>query len=84
MLVADLDYTAYRLPVTTNKVSKEQLKEILQSIVGPQIWKWLLERWDDRIFTVKVLFIKKSVRVRDLNSVWVFLFGPQPILQPES
>jgi hypothetical protein len=39
------------------------------------VWRALLERWDEPVWS---WWIFKKLRVRDLESLWVTLFGPRP------
>ena len=83
MLISDLKYGSFKLDASTNKLNADQIKLLIQTVVGPEMWKWLLLRWNDKIFVVKFLFIKKTVRVSDLEQLWTFVFAPQPVPQPE-
>jgi hypothetical protein len=48
---------------------------ILIETLNSLIWRRLLERWDQVIWR---FFVFKTLRYRDLEGVWVKLFGPRP------
>lgn len=81
MLLKELEYTSADVYAEGyhQKISPDQIREILKVAIGPFMWKWLKAHWEDRIFSVKFLFIKKTVRVKDLDELWEFVFGPPPI-----
>lgn len=72
MLLQELEYE------NSDLVSSEQTKLLLAKIVAPAMWIWLFERWEDKIFSIHILFISKTVKVKSLKPVWIAIFGPPP------
>lgn len=47
-------------------------------ILGPFFWRWYHRHSNDMILKRKVLIFSVTIRVRDLNVLFVQLFGPEP------
>jgi hypothetical protein len=47
-------------------------------ILGPFFWQWYHDHADDMIIKRKILFLRVTIRVRDLYPLFVQLFGPEP------
>lgn len=45
--------------------------------LGGYFWKWYMDHENDRIATVKFLFINVTVQVHHLRTLFLLLFGPQ-------
>lgn len=46
--------------------------------VGEMAWAWYDAHRDDSVLVVRVLFVKKTLRVRDLHLLFLQLFGSHP------
>jgi hypothetical protein len=46
-------------------------------IIGAAFWMWFHGHQDDKVTTIKVWFISRTVYVRDLRQIFVLLFGPE-------
>jgi hypothetical protein len=42
------------------------------------MWEWFYQNSELTIYKLKVYFISKTVRVRDIRPVFELLFGPEP------
>jgi len=51
-------------------------------VLAPFFWRWYRTHRDDTIVKRKILFFSVTIHVRDLNALFVALFGPDP-LPPE-
>jgi hypothetical protein len=80
-LLHELDYVEANVYAegVHQKISPAQIREVITRVIGPYMWQWLLSKWEDKIFTVKFLFIRKTVRVKDLDNLWEYVFGPRPV-----
>lgn len=47
-------------------------------VIGPFFWMWYHDHANDTIIKRKILIISVNIRVRDLYSLFVQLFGPEP------
>ncbi len=56
----------------------DELKKFVMETVGGLFWNWYHVHANDRILSVGWWIIKKTVRVKDLYSVFVMLFGSEP------
>lgn len=48
--------------------------------LGGFFWNWYLDHWNDRIATIKFLFINVTVRVSHVKPLFILLFGPEPVI----
>lgn len=46
--------------------------------LGAFFWNWYTDHYNDKIATVKLLFINVTVRVYHVHPLFVLLFGPGP------
>lgn len=60
------------------EAKNNDITDEIRKIIAKQFWGWLLQHWEDKLVTVKILIFNKTVRVRDLESLFVLLFGPKP------
>jgi hypothetical protein len=49
-----------------------------QNFYRQEFWKKYDEHKDDVVLSIGFLFFKRSVRLRQLRGVFVWLFGPHP------
>ena len=49
----------------------------IRSKISAIFWLWFYSHQDERVTTVKVWFISKTLYVRDLRSIFILLFGPE-------
>jgi len=54
------------------------LKVYARQVMNELFWNWYDLNKERRVTTLKVWFIRKSVYVRDLHSVFVLLVGDHP------
>lgn len=47
----------------------------IRDIMAREFWAWYYQNQDRTVTTVKVWFLSKKVRVRDLRPIFVLLFG---------
>lgn len=52
--------------------------ELLRPVLAAYFWTWYREHQGDTIIKRKVLFFRVTVKVRDLDGLFVALFG-QPV-----
>lgn len=50
-------------------------QDAIKEFIAEYFWRWYDVHLDDRIITVKILIFNKTIRVRDLESLFVMLFG---------
>lgn len=65
-IIQELDLTGIQNP---------QLRDGIRSIMAREFWNWFHQHQDDKVTTIKVWFLSKTVRVRDLRQIFVMLFG---------
>jgi hypothetical protein len=63
-----------RVPAAQNNDNLDEIRKIF----AKAFWSWLLARWEHRLVTVRILIFKKTVKVKDLASLYEMLFGPNP------
>lgn len=49
----------------------------VRRMVGSMFWAWFHANQNQRITTIKVWFFSKTVYVRDLEQIFLLLFGPE-------
>ena len=52
--------------------------DLLRALVAKEFWKWFVTHSNDRI-KVKVWIFRPSVKVRELEPLFLMLFGPNPL-----
>jgi hypothetical protein len=50
-------------------------EDAIKAVLRDEIWKWLDAHANDEIWTANILFVHKTFRVRDLETVFEALFG---------
>jgi hypothetical protein len=48
--------------------------------LGGFFWDWYFAHENDRIATIKFLFISQTIRVYHARPLFVLLFGPEPVV----
>ncbi len=51
--------------------------EFLRPLISKAFWGWYSLHADRKLTTIKWLFISKTIYARDLESVFILLFGPR-------
>lgn len=64
--------------MAVGRLSTETSPDTIKRIINEMFWNWYILHQNNKVTTVKVWFIKKTVYVRDLESVFVLLVGPNP------
>jgi hypothetical protein len=64
-----------QVDVTALQVAGDET--VVRALVGSMFWKWYHEHQDQKVTTIRVWFISKTVYVRDLQAIFVLLFGPE-------
>jgi len=59
-----------------SEISSESSEKIIREIVARLFWVWYFQNLERKITTVKVWFFQKTFRVKDLEGVFILLFGP--------
>lgn len=57
-----------------------ELKAAIEAVVAKLFWGWYEKHKDLKLVSVGWWFIRKTVRVSDLRSVFEMLFGPEPVI----
>jgi hypothetical protein len=65
--------------VDLTEASQETDLDRIRHIIAAAFWLWYASHKDTKLTTIKVWFISKTVKVRDIESVFEMLFGPAPI-----
>jgi len=60
---------------TQNAAIPRELMDLAREIIKMGFWQWYVEHNMMKITTIKWLFVRKTIYVRDLHSVFVMLFG---------
>ncbi len=60
------------LDVLEARIPQEEIKLLLSRI----FWIWYSRNLDRKLPTIKFWFIKKTFKVRDLELIFTFIFGP--------
>lgn len=55
--------------------------EIIRGNIAREFWNWYEEHREDKIISIGFLFIRKTLRVKDIRFVFVMLFGDPPPLE---
>lgn len=50
------------------------------AVIAPLVWTWFAAHSTDVLFTVKLLFLRKTFTVADAKPILVMLFGQPPIV----
>jgi hypothetical protein len=64
--------------VNLSLVAKETNERIVRELLGAIFWSWFWANRDRKLTTVKWWVLRKTFTVRDLEHVFVLLFGPSP------
>lgn len=49
----------------------------IKSLIAREFWAWFELHKEDKIISIGIWFLRKTVRVRDIRSVFELLFGAQ-------
>lgn len=64
--------------MAVGRLSSATSPDIIKQIINEMFWNWYVLYQNKKVTTVKVWFISKTIYVRDLESVFVLLVGPNP------
>lgn len=59
-------------------LATETNTERIKQLINNMFWSWYVLHQNNKVTTVRVWFISKTVYVRDLESVFTLLVGPNP------
>lgn len=62
--------------INTQELEPETTSDIVKDAISKLFWSWYHANLDRPVTTVKVWFIRKQVRVKDLKAIFELLFGP--------
>jgi hypothetical protein len=49
----------------------------IRALIGGIFWAWFRDHQDQKVTTIKVWFISRTVYVRDLRAIFELLFGKE-------
>lgn len=52
--------------------------DFFREVIREKLWQWIEAHRDDKVTTLKVWFVRKTVYIRDLYGVFELLLGPKP------
>lgn len=64
--------------ITSGPTLPEEIKKVILEYAAPLFWGWYHTHENDVVLKVGWWFIKKTVHVYDLHSIFVLLFGDDP------
>jgi len=50
-----------------------------KAFIIAQLWQWIHDHADDKIYTFKIYFISKTVYVRDCHPIFERILGTDPL-----
>lgn len=61
-----------------DEISVDGQTSAILSFVAKAFWDWFDNHQDQKVKTIKIWFISKTVYVRDLRDIFTLLFGAHP------
>lgn len=61
--------------INLKEAETSQNVAFIKLLIAREFWKWYEEHQNDKIVKLKILFISKTVRVKDIKFVFELLFG---------
>jgi hypothetical protein len=68
-----------RSALTPPNTAGSPLDENELEYLGSFFWSWYAQHSQDKIATIKFLFINVTIRVYHVKTLFVLLFGPEPL-----
>jgi len=65
--------------VDFSRASLLQDQSFIRELVAEAFWKWYVSNTQLKITTIRVWIVRKDIRVGDLYSLFVLLFGNPPV-----